>query len=120
MNDPDGVFKIKLNHQLSKKDIYNGVVWKDNGESISSITLLPHQHILFSISCTPRNIQNYEGTLQLSVIDNQFEDTLIQLIGEGYLEDVTIDNLHSFGSIDFEEDIIGDDDVTGKKRKIFI
>jgi hydrocephalus-inducing protein len=43
-------------------------------------------------------VQPYQATLQITVTDNQFEDTLVQLIGEGYLEDVTIDNLHTLAS----------------------
>lgn len=34
------------------------------------------------------------GTVHLSVINNQYEDTVIHLVGEGYEDDVTLDNIH--------------------------
>lgn len=34
------------------------------------------------------------GTVRLSVINNQYEDTVIHLVGEGYEDDVTLDNIH--------------------------
>ncbi len=51
----------------------------------------------------------------MSVTDNQFEDTLVQLNGEGYLEDVTLDNLHSLNNAnDAESESITEDDLIGK------
>lgn len=34
------------------------------------------------------------GTVRLSVINNQYEDTVIHLVGEGYEDDVSLDNIH--------------------------
>jgi len=34
------------------------------------------------------------GTLHLSVINNQYEDTVIHIAGEGYEDDITLDNIH--------------------------
>lgn len=34
------------------------------------------------------------GTLHLSVINNQYEDTVIHIVGEGYEDDITLDNIH--------------------------
>ncbi len=112
MNDPDSVFKIKANN-LDKDIDANEVVFKDNGEAVSSIVLQPGQKISFIVSFSPVMVQNYEGILQLTVTDNQFEDTLIQFIGEGYMEDVTLDNLHSTNNIEYEDEIMADEDVSG-------
>ena len=38
--------------------------------------------------------QRYEGALRLVVVDNQYEDTVVHLIGESYTDDITLDNIH--------------------------
>ena len=52
--------------------------------------------------------------MQLTVTDNLFEDTMIQMIGEGYMEAIIFENLHSLMPIggDLEDDIIADEDVS--------
>lgn len=68
-------------------------------------------------------MQAYNASLQITVTDNQFEDTLVQLIGEGYLEDVTLDNLpnayltSSLASPDDPEasDLLAEEDVAALK-----
>lgn len=34
------------------------------------------------------------GKIHLSVINNQYEDTIIHMVGEGYEDDITLDNVH--------------------------
>lgn len=34
------------------------------------------------------------GTIHLSVINNQYEETMIHLVGESYEDDITLDNIH--------------------------
>jgi hydrocephalus-inducing protein len=34
------------------------------------------------------------GIIHLSVINNQYEETIIHLVGEGYKDDITLDNIH--------------------------
>ena len=34
------------------------------------------------------------GSIHLSVINNQYEDTNIHMVGEGYEDDITLDNIH--------------------------
>lgn len=64
-------------------------------------------------------MQTYQASLQLTVTDNQFEDTLIQLIGEGYMEDVLFENLHSLltssPSGELDDDVLPDEDVAALK-----
>lgn len=50
-----------------------------------------------------------EYSHRLSLRNNQFEDTPIQLIGEGYEEQVTIDNVR--GQVDWanEEELVQSD-----------
>lgn len=74
------------------------------------------------MTCTPRAIQTYQGSLQITVTDNQFEDTLVQLIGEGYQEEVILDNLPSMHSFTLNylgepeaSDLLADEDLAALK-----
>jgi hydrocephalus-inducing protein len=52
-------------------------------------------------------------------VDNQYEDSLIQLVGEGYQDDVTIDNVRqlvTYVDPENEEGNNAEDDVAGKWR----
>lgn len=42
----------------------------------------------------PNLPQRVEGQIHLSVVDNPYEETNIQLVGEGYEDDFTLDNIH--------------------------
>lgn len=43
------------------------------------------------------------GSIHLSVINNQYEETLIQLVGESYEDDITLDNVHGLISPAIQE-----------------
>lgn len=43
------------------------------------------------------------GTIHLSVINNQYEETMIHLIGESYEDDITLDNIHGLISSSGQE-----------------
>ncbi len=112
LHDPEGVYKIR-----KKTDVRASMQKRlaSAEESLQSVVLQPDQKMAFYVSFSPRNIQTYEGILQLSVSDNQFEDTIVQLNGEGYLEDVTLDNLHSLNSFnEIEDDLAADEDMISK------
>ncbi len=56
--------------------------------------------------------------LQMSCVHNffQYEDSVVQMVGEGYEDDVTLDNIHSVAAstdAECEEGNMADDDVTG-------
>ncbi len=111
LNDPDSAFKIKPTIKSN-----NGVVVKENEDTVSSVIIQPGENISFTVICTPRNIQTYQASLQMTVTDNQFEDTMIQMIGEGYLEDVIFENLHSLtNNGEIEDEVLADEDVTALK-----
>ncbi|XP_053127193.1 hydrocephalus-inducing protein homolog isoform X2 [Hemicordylus capensis] len=44
----------------------------------------------------PSASQPYEELIRLSIVDNQYEETSVQLVGEGYQDDITLGNIHSF------------------------
>uniref|UniRef100_A0A803TF57 HYDIN axonemal central pair apparatus protein n=1 Tax=Anolis carolinensis TaxID=28377 RepID=A0A803TF57_ANOCA len=49
----------------------------------------------FEVVFHPSLTQRLEGQIRLSIVDNQYEETRIQMVGEGYQEDVTLDNIRS-------------------------
>jgi hydrocephalus-inducing protein len=115
LHDPDSAFKIKPSnlHQ-------DGLVMND--QSISSILIQPATQVSFIVSCFPKFVQPYQASLQLTVTDNQFEDTLIQMIGEGYMEDITIENLHNLNQIDLvtssDDELVNDEDLVALKSNL--
>ena len=112
--DPDAAFKLKPTNRSSIAQ--SGIVVKDNDETVSSVVIQPGAQVYFTVSCTPKNVQTYQASLQLTVTDNQFEDTLIQLIGEGFMKDIIFENLHSLpGTSEFDEDVLADEDVAALK-----
>ncbi|CAF0787663.1 unnamed protein product [Brachionus calyciflorus] len=104
--DPDSAFKLR---PLENK---TAVVFND--KTVSSVVIQPNSQVSFIVSCTPKQVQAYQASLQLTVTDNQFEDTLIQLIGEGYTEDVTIENLHSLPDNE-DDEVLSDEDACALK-----
>jgi hypothetical protein len=56
----------------------------------------------FYVECTPNINGRLVGEIKLSVLDNPYEECSIQLIGEGYEDDVTIDNIRSAREIEDE------------------
>lgn len=63
--------------------------------------------------------QRVEGKIHLSVVDNQCEETSIQIVGEGYQDDITLDNIHGLVAETHKENAEGqleEDRVEGKKH----
>ncbi|XP_067327017.1 hydrocephalus-inducing protein homolog [Anolis sagrei] len=52
----------------------------------------------FEVVFHPSLTQRLEGQIRLSILDNQYEETRIQMVGEGYQEDVTLDNIRSLAA----------------------
>lgn len=48
----------------------------------------------FLVEFTPNCESKMVAELRVTVVNNPFEDNVIQLVGEGYKENVTIDNIH--------------------------
>lgn len=47
----------------------------------------------FSVIFQPRATRKYRGELCLRIVDNQFENLSLQLVGEGYEDEVCIENI---------------------------
>ncbi len=57
-----------------------------------------------------------QGSVRISVEDNEYEDSLVQLVGEGFEDDLSLDNIHSvLGATDpeLQEGAMAEDDVAG-------
>ncbi|KAM9269036.1 LOW QUALITY PROTEIN: hydrocephalus-inducing protein homolog [Cariama cristata] len=57
----------------------------------------------FDVLFKPTLAQRVEGKIHLSVVDNPYEETNIQLVGEGYEDDFTLDNIHGLVADSKEE-----------------
>ncbi len=72
----------------------------------------------FNVTFTPQNIQRSQAHIRLTVVNNQYEDSVIQLVGEGYEDDITLDNIRSIMmpiDPEQEEGSMADDDVPAAK-----
>ncbi|XP_035679087.1 LOW QUALITY PROTEIN: hydrocephalus-inducing protein homolog [Branchiostoma floridae] len=96
--DPERGFSLRLKRG-SKAIQANGVDSDEEDEPQSkqahtmSVIVENGVQVEFDVLFKPGAVQQYKGTIHLSVMDNQYEETNIQLIGEGYEEEVTIENL---------------------------
>jgi hydrocephalus-inducing protein len=115
LSDPDKGFKIRPVQE-------DGIVLNTSDNTISSCIIQPGAQAQFHVTCAPKFIQPYQASLQLTVTDNQFEDTMIQMIGEGYMEDVTLENLHSLSNdssdllnLNSNDEFINDEDLQALK-----
>lgn len=52
----------------------------------------------FLVEFTPHITGKIAAEIRITVVDNPFEDNVIQLVGQGYKQSVTIDNIHCHDS----------------------
>uniref|UniRef100_A0A8C8B419 HYDIN protein n=1 Tax=Otus sunia TaxID=257818 RepID=A0A8C8B419_9STRI len=60
----------------------------------TSLVLHRGESAEFDVLFKPTLAQCVEGRIHLSVVDNPYEETNIHLVGEGYEDDFTLDNIH--------------------------
>ncbi|XP_021488188.2 hydrocephalus-inducing protein homolog [Meriones unguiculatus] len=60
----------------------------------ASLVVSPGDSAEFDVFFHANKIGRMTGTVHLSVINNQYEETKIHLIGESYEDDITLDNIH--------------------------
>ncbi|CAH2323836.1 Hypothetical predicted protein [Pelobates cultripes] len=63
----------------------------------ASLIIHPGHTAQFDVVFHPADPQRFEATLHLSVMDNQYDQICVQLVGEGYKDDITIDNIQNPG-----------------------
>ena len=49
----------------------------------------------FDVLFSPIDAVRFFGSVKVSLVDNPFEDASIVLLGEGYMEDITLENVHT-------------------------
>lgn len=104
LSDPESAFRIRPS-QPDQQGIVLSSSSEQSLQNISSVIIQPGTQATFLVTCLPRNVQPYQASLHLTVTDNQFEDTVVQMIGEGYMEDVTLENLcHGVNPQDLSSD----------------
>ncbi|CAH1779299.1 unnamed protein product [Owenia fusiformis] len=72
----------------------------------------------FEVIYGPTASVRSQGNIRLSVVNNQYEDSIVQIVGEGYEDDITLDNIHSIATTADPENQEGnnaDDDVAAAK-----
>ncbi|CAF1106189.1 unnamed protein product [Rotaria sordida] len=96
LHDVENVFSIETSNENPHPEILviNDLTRKATAASaIFEIGQKLALDILFKPKST-QGPQRYEAALRLVVVDNQYEDTIVQLIGESYTDDITLDNIH--------------------------
>ncbi|XP_074748293.1 hydrocephalus-inducing protein homolog isoform X5 [Strix uralensis] len=73
----------------------------------ASLVLHQGESAEFDVLFKPTLAQRVEGRIHLSVVDNPYEETNIQLVGEGYEDDFTLDNIHGLIANSEEENTEG-------------
>nr|XP_025038877.1 hydrocephalus-inducing protein-like [Pelodiscus sinensis] len=73
----------------------------------ASLILRSDESAEFDVLFKPSLAQRVEGKIHLSVVDNQYEETSIQVVGEGYQDDITLDNIHGLVAESSEENSEG-------------
>ncbi|NWY49823.1 HYDIN protein, partial [Chionis minor] len=109
--DEGGVFFLKA--RPTTHCIYQaaGVEEDSPGEErrphTASLVLHHGESAEFDVLFKPTLAQRVEGKIHLSVVDNPYEETNIQLVGEGYEDDFTLDNIHGLAAGSKEENTEG-------------
>ncbi|KAJ3206444.1 hypothetical protein HDU82_004517 [Entophlyctis luteolus] len=57
--------------------------------------LRPQESCTIDVRCRALAVRKFENDLKIRVIDNSFEDSIVQLSGEGYVDDLVFDDMPS-------------------------
>nr|XP_051703218.1 hydrocephalus-inducing protein homolog isoform X2 [Oryctolagus cuniculus] len=60
----------------------------------ASLVVSPGDTAEFDVFFHSHKAGRMAGTIHLSVVNNQYEETIVHVVGEGYEDDVTLDNIH--------------------------
>nr|KAJ3422703.1 hypothetical protein HK105_006819 [Polyrhizophydium stewartii] len=77
-------------------------------------SLRPQEVRTVDIKCRPSAVRRLEGELRLKVLDNSFEDSSIQVFGEGYIDDITFESMPE----DAENEIVFADCFIGESKQM--
>ncbi|XP_069510876.1 hydrocephalus-inducing protein homolog [Ambystoma mexicanum] len=99
--DENGVFSMKPRPdtrciypvQEEQKEIV--LFGKGRRAHTASLILNSGEVAEFDVLFKPNLARPFKALIRLSVVDNQYEESNIQLVGEGYQDILTLDNIHS-------------------------
>ncbi|XP_052229341.1 hydrocephalus-inducing protein homolog isoform X3 [Dreissena polymorpha] len=118
--DPDNVFQLKAvegtNAIMADEDVEDG-----RRPHTASVNVNVGETVSFYVNFRPTSIQRSQAHVRVSVIDNQYEDSVIQLVGEGYEDEITLDKISSVElpvDPENEEGNMADDDVSAAKPNL--
>ncbi|KAJ3408149.1 hypothetical protein HDU80_006663 [Chytriomyces hyalinus] len=100
--------KVKLEWAMKEQDEF------DCAGINTYHSLRPQETKSIEVKCRAISIRKFETDLKIRVLDNSFEDTIIQLSGEGYIDDLTFDELPS----DSENEVSFGDCFIGESKTI--
>ncbi len=127
LHDVEGVYSLQTSTENAHPEnlVINDATRKATASSdIFEVGQIITLDILFKPKPT-QGSQRYDAVLRLVVVDNQYEDTTVQLIGESYTDDITLDNIHGLVMgdellpIESGRQTIVDDDTIGNNNFIF-
>ncbi|XP_037371987.1 hydrocephalus-inducing protein homolog isoform X2 [Talpa occidentalis] len=96
LQDELGVFSLKGTPTTS----YIYIIEENNPEAkakkahTASLVVSPGATAEFDVLFHPQKVGRVMGIIHLSVINNQYEETFIHMVGEGYEDEITLDNIH--------------------------
>uniref|UniRef100_A0A2K6KCF4 HYDIN axonemal central pair apparatus protein n=1 Tax=Rhinopithecus bieti TaxID=61621 RepID=A0A2K6KCF4_RHIBE len=71
----------------------------------ASLVVSPGDTAEFDVFFHSQKVGRMRGIIHLSVINNQYEETTIHMVGEGYEDDITLDNIHGLVAPTSQENI---------------
>lgn len=100
LKDPDSVYTISCNESTTYQILQEQQDDTTSKGKRISVVVPMGESVEFRVEYTPTSSGRHVGEVKLSVVDNPYEEGLVQLIGEGYEDDVTIDNIRSSGVVE--------------------
>ncbi|XP_076989079.1 hydrocephalus-inducing protein homolog isoform X4 [Tamandua tetradactyla] len=96
LRDKLGVFSLKGKPTTSYIYIVeeNKPNTKAKKAHTASLIVSPGETAEFEVFFHSQKVGRMVGTIHISVINNQYEETVIHMVGESYEDDITLDNIH--------------------------
>lgn len=80
----------------------------------ASLIIQPNESAEFNVVYTASSTGRSAAQVRIAVTDNQFENQLIQLVGESYHDDVTLDNIHSLVTEETLDGTVEEEQIAGE------
>lgn len=120
LNDPEGVYNISCAEGTKTlMPLDEGDNDADPKSRVHTLSLVVPKGKTadFSVEFSPSLVGRLAGEIRLTVVDNPYEESTVQLIGEGYEDEVTIDNIRSF--VNAEEMAAADAEIDDNTPGLF-